>query len=471
MFTTDTALQKQILSGLDISCLESVLENMPNGIMLLDEAGKVSFLNREFSELTGYSLADLGGLSHYDVVRLIVADAEGAYEEIKASLNLTLEGRTTSAKRKLHHRNGYEVPVEITGYPVRDSSLRTRAVMLIWKDLHADLLLKITSTINSSLQLSDVLKNTTTVVVNYLGLGSNAVFLLDRKMNGLRLISCNLYESEEDLPKLLIPMGQGAPGQIAQTRQPVYVANLGDEALTNDIAMVGSSAIDKFKNKSSIGYPLVFRDELLGVIAFDAETVREFSRKEKRLFETIASQVALAIYNAQLYARIEHLAITDGLTGLYNQRYFRDRLAEELDRSKRNQGFISLMMLDIDYFKNYNDVQGHLQGDQLLVDFASIIKSNVRKYDIVCRYGGEEFAVILPDCTQDEAAYTAERIRSACEDHEFFGREQQPAGRVTVSIGVSFYPKASTGQDLILFADRALYKAKHRKRNKVECYV
>ncbi len=218
------------------------------------------------------------------------------------------------------------------------------------------------------------------------------------------------------------------------------------------------------------GFPLLYKNELLGVIAFDADMVRDFSDKEFILFKKISNMVAMAIYNAQLFSRLEQISITDGLTELYNHRHFQDCLTEEIQRTERKCGSMGLLIIDVDNFKLYNDSFGHPTGDELLRKISRLIQENVRGFDIVSRYGGEEFTVILVDCGKDEAAKIAERIRAAVEQYYFYGREKQPNGAVTISIGVAIYPEIKSKANLIQYADRALYRAKKLGRNRVEVH-
>ena len=161
----------------------------------------------------------------------------------------------------------------------------------------------------------------------------------------------------------------------------------------------------------------------------------------------------------------------DGLTGLYNHRYFYDMIEEYLSDSQERNQPLALLFMDLDYFKYYNDLNGHQEGDEVLKTVASLIKSSVRTTDIVSRYGGEEFAVILPDTGQEEALRIAERVRLAVWTEEFIGEEYLPTERLTISIGVSVYPdNASNEIDLIKYADEALYRAKFLSRNTVQPY-
>jgi len=170
-------------------------------------------------------------------------------------------------------------------------------------------------------------------------------------------------------------------------------------------------------------------------------------------------------------AEAEYLATIDGLTGLYNHRYFQQRLEEEIQRADRMKLPLSLIIIDIDYFKQYNDNHGHPAGDKVLQQISRILRKNIRGVDIAARYGGEEFAAILVDTTPEEAVDVAERIRQMVEEFPFAGREEQPAGRLTISMGVASYPaNAHKKDDLIKMADDALYKAKYISKNKVVLY-
>jgi len=438
----------------------SILDNFPDSVLITDMQGRVIFANLRFTELTGYTPSEIIGLSHCEAITLLLAKEKLTYPEIKHTFDQVIRGISFSAKRKFNHRMGYTIPVDIYLSQLLNNQGEPAGALLLVKDQHSDLMVTITNLMNSSLDISHVLRNVTQVVVEYLELSSNAIFLLDPSENVLRLISCNVF-TEEESAKVVIPMGELAPGIIAQTRQPLYVQNLHEDPLIHE------DARPIHKPKSSIGFPLICRDTLLGVIAFDAESIREFSDWEIHLFESIAGQVALAIYNAHLFSKLEHLSITDGLTGAYNHRYFQVKLAESLKVAQKDSTPLSLLFLDLDHFKNYNDTFGHPKGDELLQELTLILRNTLRESDVVCRYGGEEFAIILQDCPLPQATQIAERIRVACENHNFFGIERLPEKRITVSIGVAGSPPTMTTKELLSKADQALYQAK-RFRNRVD---
>jgi len=165
--------------------------------------------------------------------------------------------------------------------------------------------------------------------------------------------------------------------------------------------------------------------------------------------------------------RLEQLAITDGLTGLYNHRHLHERLSSEVERSNRTGLPLSLLMIDVDHFKHYGDGNGHPAGDAVLREVAAILSDGRRRSDVVARYGGEEFAVLLIDTQLAAAARVAESVRRRVEEHDFVHGTAQPLGRVTISLGVAACPDhAATPHGLVQAADDALYRAKHAGRNR-----
>lgn len=168
---------------------------------------------------------------------------------------------------------------------------------------------------------------------------------------------------------------------------------------------------------------------------------------------------------------LKNLANIDELTGLYNHRYFQEFLQKSIDEADKNKQEVSLLFMDIDYFKNFNDINGHQAGDLVLKQIGQILKYCIRDTDAVARYGGEEFAVILPNTTEKNALKIGEEIRSSIQNSYFKGQENQPNKNITISIGISSYPKRATSKhQLINTADDALYRAKSFSRNRVELY-
>jgi diguanylate cyclase (GGDEF)-like protein len=246
----------------------------------------------------------------------------------------------------------------------------------------------------------------------------------------------------------------------------------GDPIVVSDINTIklGASPKDwKYKTPSFISYPIMIGGRKIAVLNFtDKASGGSFGDRDLELLRAISPQIAVAIDRTAMKDRageFEQLSVTDPLTGLLNRRYLEKRLAEEIDRSKRHRFPMSLMMIDVDEFKSYNDRFGHTAGDTALKIVAEILSEAVRGEDVAARYGGEEFSILLPQTTATEAAAIAERIRRQIEKTEF------PKRRVTVSIGIaSSAIDSSSPEDLINAADSALYEAKNQGRNNVQIF-
>jgi len=214
--------------------------------------------------------------------------------------------------------------------------------------------------------------------------------------------------------------------------------------------------------------PLSAGGKTFGVMHMSSDEPHRFTAEDIDLFTTLANQVAISIERAQLFQKVEQLAITDPLTELYNYRYFRERLNESLRRAKRYERPLSLLMMDLDHFKQHNDTFGHPSGDGVLRKVADVLRDVLREVDFPARYGGEEFAVILHDTDKSGAQAVAEKIRTTIEKTAFFGDNSNPVVHRTVSVGVCTFPDdASTDEEIVNEADAALYRAKELGRNRV----
>ncbi len=234
--------------------------------------------------------------------------------------------------------------------------------------------------------------------------------------------------------------------------------------------------LEKIRFDSIMIIPIIYREELIGTLMLrTSRTGSTFTEKEIRLCQVIANVAASSLYNAYLYeqmeeekTRLQKLAITDFLTGIYNHRYFSHRLAEEFERVVRYKHPLSLIMVDIDHFKTINDTYGHRKGDMVLKEFAKALKRNIRKTDILARYGGEEFVILLPQTDRAGAIIEAERIRKTLKDYDYTIKGL----KITISLGIATYPhkKIKTPNDLIGAADTAMYMAKEKGRNSTEIF-
>lgn len=251
-------------------------------------------------------------------------------------------------------------------------------------------------------------------------------------------------------------VGEGVAAGVLEKGTPLLVPDLEKAGFGH------APAERRYKTDSFLSYPLTIGGRKIAIINFtDKADGRPFEDSDLELIDSIAPQIALAIDRA----RLKDKSVTDGMTGLLNKEYLKERVAEEIIRSNRHGYPMSFMMIDVDHFKTYNDTFGHEEGDKALKTVGAVLKESLRGDDVPARYGGEEFSILLPRTTSDEAATIAERIRKGIEETDFVKRE------VTVSIGIaSFSLELHSTDDLIAAADKALYDAKRRGRNNVRSY-
>jgi len=218
------------------------------------------------------------------------------------------------------------------------------------------------------------------------------------------------------------------------------------------------------ETQAEICIPLVSLGQKIGVLALENAAPDSFRDEDIQALEAVADICADAIHNALSFKKAEEMADTDGLTGIYNRRHLEKRMIAEIDRLSRYEHGMAVLMIDIDYFKNLNDEFGHILGDEVLRHISALFSKHIRKADVLCRYGGEEFAVLLPETVGEKAMKAAEKLRGFVENFHFPGLNRP----LTISIGVADFPEHGTNRDeLFKAADAALYAAKEAGRNKV----
>jgi len=215
---------------------------------------------------------------------------------------------------------------------------------------------------------------------------------------------------------------------------------------------------------SAVCLPLISFGQVLGALQLESASCDAFAPEDVSALESVSDICAVAIQNARHFERVRQLAYVDGVTGIFNRRYFELRIAEEIARSRRHGLTFSVIMADIDHFKQLNDDFGHLLGDEVLRQVSAILAQQLRQSDVVTRYGGEEFAIITPETTLESALAVSDKLRRVVESWHFPGL----AGNVTISAGVAEFPaQGSTRDELVQSADEALYAAKQSGRNRV----
>lgn len=234
--------------------------------------------------------------------------------------------------------------------------------------------------------------------------------------------------------------------------------------------MLSEPPPDKQPELAYVHLPLTSHNKVMGVFLVAGPSTPAFRRDAPSILNLVRNELTMIVDNARLYEEAKRMAITDGLTRIYNHRFFQELFEKEYKRAVRYNTTFSLIMMDIDFFKRINDTHGHLYGDEILREMAGLVKGCLRTMDILARYGGEEFAILLPETDLEDAALTAERIRMAVENHDFpLSRGKRVT--VTVSQGVTSFPAPDVRQrsDIVAKADAALYEAKEAGRNCVRC--
>jgi len=298
------------------------------------------------------------------------------------------------------------------------------------------------------------------------------------RLIGRRKGNCILYLADDRTQKIsIVKTKKEDPGLVIKAKEgdifDTWVSRHASPLLVEDIKKDFRFDLGKIDAQPAIGSlisaPFISAHRFLGILRLEHPQPGFYSLDDLRFLSTICDTGAVALENSQLFQRTQELAIHDELTGLYTKGYFMERLKEELKRSQRQGRVFSLLMLDIDLFKKYNDKFGHTAGDMVLRALSANTSGFLGQTSpVVCRFGGEEFCAILPGIDKEGACRVAEDLRRKIEEIKINLRRQESA--VTVSIGVSGFPEdAQDAEVLIIKADRAMYEAKQEGRNKVFC--
>ncbi|MFO8047802.1 MAG: sensor domain-containing diguanylate cyclase [Desulfosudaceae bacterium] len=363
-----------------------------------------------------------------------------------------------------------DVPAEQLGIPDSSEDLETRYEKLLKTNsilnervLELYTLYNISRMLSTSLQVSDLFDLVVGLIGESLNVDQYCLMFLDQERQKLQ-IRASHGMPESVLMHGEIDVNEGIAGRVIAGGKPLLLNDISQE---EDFFYFANSGI---KEGSFLGIPLVNNQGgTIGVLNVHKPVVNGFSSSDMRLFTAVAEHVAIAITNALSFQQTQELIRKDELTGLYNRRYFFERFEREIYRSRRYRRTISLLMVDIDHFKEYNDTFGHLRGDRALKSLAGIFLDNLRKIDVVARYGGEEFLVLLPETRKADALIVGEKLRRAVEEFDFSEdvKEASPS-RLTITVGVTSVPDEANEPLLALdIADKALYLGKAQGRNQV----
>ncbi|HEX6739636.1 MAG TPA: sensor domain-containing diguanylate cyclase [Vicinamibacteria bacterium] len=276
-----------------------------------------------------------------------------------------------------------------------------------------------------------------------------------------------LGEKGKDLSNLRVKIGEGVAGWVAQTGKPTIV----NDASKDPRFARRFDTQTHFQTRNILCAPLISRGRTIGVVQVINRVGGKFTQADLDLLLTLVEPCAIAIENAVLFQRTEQLTITDDLTKLFNSRYLNVYIGREIKRCKRHGIPLSIIFLDLDGFKGVNDQYGHLAGSRTLTEVGGILAEAVRESDILARYGGDEFVVVLPETPPAGALVIAERIRKAVAGHAFL-KDQGVEARISASFGIASYPDhALTPEGLIQKADQAMYRVKEKDKNGIEVAV
>lgn len=326
------------------------------------------------------------------------------------------------------------------------------------------MLYSVGQSVNSTIDQEELFDTICQNLPRQVGIHEFAILLLDPEYQVLRVKAAWGFPHLERIRGMSFSMGEGITGLAAKSGRVVYLRDVRKDK--RYLHYRGEHQ----RTGSFLSVPLHYKGELIGVMNCGRNKVDDFSRNEIKLLQLVANQIALSIANARLYAKTRELSVRDELTGLYNRRHFLHVLQLEWKRASRFHHPLSLLMIDVDHFKKYNDSHGHKEGDRVLKHMGNLLVKTLREVDTLARFGGEEFVVLLPDTDRSGALAVGEKLRRVVESEQFSLTDQHQLP-VTISVGMANYPEDVREQeDLIDHADIALYDAKDQGRNRVVAY-
>ncbi|MBZ0155986.1 MAG: PAS domain S-box protein [Alphaproteobacteria bacterium] len=462
---------------------ELILKSAGEGIFGMDREGKYTFVNHAAADMLGYTEEELVGRSMHTLIHHTRADGSSYPEEECLIFKGLREGTVQRSDDEVFWRkDGTSFPVEYISTPIIEKGAVVGAVVtfreITERKRSEESLSKYIRELeqrNREIEMlsgmASMLQACVTVEEVYTVIGTSLQKLFSGEAGVVYLFS-----SSRDIFEPVVFWGEERlPGEPLEAKE-CWALRLG-RAYTVDSSHEGMSCLH-VANVLPAGYlcvPLAAQGETMGLLhmrfgahwLYSPEEARERRRSMERLVEAVAESIALSLANFKLRESLYLQSTHDPLTGLCNRRSMDELLEKELHRMARKGQTLGLIMLDIDHFKPFNDTYGHKAGDMLLRELGSFLRRNIREEDYACRYGGEEFVIILPETTPEKGRYRAEQIRERIKEIRLH-YEGQVLPAVTLSLGVSFFPlNGSTIDELLRAADVALYHAKSEGRDRV----
>lgn len=324
-----------------------------------------------------------------------------------------------------------------------------------------------TSLTTKTLDLSELTSQVVDYIFSLFHADGCTIFLIDEENKSLRVISAQESQTNPEILAQIVNshprVGFGMVGWVAATGEPILTGDAEHDARSMHIPGT------PFDEESAMGIPLKLEEETFGVLWIYKLSLNAYNEIDLQLAEIFANQVSVALANARLYEHLRRLSETDSITGLLNSRALVDLTKHALSHAMATKGCVSLLFIDCDDFKRINDCFGHLVGDQFLRFFATLLLEGIREGDVVIRYAGDEFVILLPNTTLEAAASVGERLIETIRVRHM---EDNPAIHTTISIGLATFPEhAVSAEDLIRHADDALYASKRNGKDQLSIYV
>ena len=448
---------------------QTLINTIPYGIGVVDEEGNLLYLSEKLKALVN---EDAIGKKCWDMYRddktqcldcpLRKNIRIGETHTIESDgvfggkiFQITHTGMIFDGKKAI-----LEVYQDITEQKKAENIVRTLADTLKTEKQKLEKILSIDLRMRSIRKLNDLVDFIVDKATEVLEAEKCSLMLLDTGSNELAIRGSKGLD-DEMIMGARVKMGNSISGMVAEESCPILVKDI-----ESNVRFARQNR-PSYRTRSFISAPIKVHNKVIGVVNIadkKSDIDWAFSEMDLHILCTIVHLASVAIENADFVRQLTHLSMTDSLTGMYNHRFFVKNLDREIERSKRYTTSLCLFMIDLDNFKSYNDTCGHLEGDQLLKSLGHILESNLRVIDIVCRYAGDEFVVILPETDITEAKIVAVKIKKAIET-------TLAKQKITISIVLAKYLIPSMSKyDFILKADTALFEAKKRGRNMIHCF-
>ena len=447
---------------------DTIIDNMRDGIIVVDLKDRIVDINPAAEKIINYSFKDVLGQPTTQILT-----------EISDWISLSKESKTPVKVLNVGEGKNKKIFV-LNLTPLSDADDHLIGHTIVFHNnteshnLHTNLknqtdrlavLYEIGKAITSTLEIDDLLDLIYKQLSQVISSDAYfvAIYLPEDHLLDIRI----LIDRGKRYPAEKINANDGISSWIVKNRKPLLIQDLREEINTLSVKpiMIG----EKKLTRSWLGVPMQIEDDLIGLLAVASYQPNVFDEMDQLLLEQIAQQAVLSIQNARIHAEVTRQAKLDSLTGASNHNHFIERLYEDAESALTTRTPLSMIMLDIDHFKLYNDTYGHVVGDQVLILTVQAIQSHIKKTDTVGRWGGEEFGVILPKTTISQAKIVANRIRHTLSEMPLFNVEGKTIPKPTISQGIATLPDHTSDVDeLVIIADRALYRAKDKGRDQVE---